>query len=476
MTRPRPAPGTLVDTQKESTMQRRTSSLLVALALVGGCAASSPRLDSYAPAHPGSTLAEATVVDGEVASEPVPRAEAPASSPETSPDASAAKERAPRPSAGLLTAGSFRDLDEYARFVSLFERGQAGAGELFGLDERWGFHLRGRVPVLVDDDGAPVVDARVRLYDKHERVVWEARTDNHGRAELFGALFRAAQGPYGVEVDSGGRVATKWGVDDASDAPVRLSLRGAKAPPAVLDLALLLDTTGSMGDELSYLQAELQDVVARARREAMRRGAGQDLDVRLSLGFYRDHGDAYVVRDHPFTHDVAEAARVLSSERADGGGDYPEALDEALLTFAERRDWSQSARARLALVVLDAPPHDHPEVKARLEKATRRFAEKGVRLVPVAASGVDRPTEGLLRLLQVATGGSYVFLTNHSGVGGDHLEPVAGDYRVEPLNDLLVRLIAEAAREVPAVDEERPAVAHAVTDPRIHLSRRDALR
>jgi hypothetical protein len=34
-----------------------------------------------------------------------------------------------------------------------------------------------------------------------------------------------------------------------------------------------------------------------------------------------------------------------------------------------------------------------------------------------------------------------VFITNDSGIGNDHLEPTVGEFKVEYLNDLMVRLI-----------------------------------
>jgi hypothetical protein len=67
-----------------------------------------------------------------------------------------------------------------------------------------------------------------------------------------------------------------------------------------------------------------------------------------------------------------------------------------------------------------------------------------VRIVPLGASGVDKDTEFLMRMLDIATGGTYTFLTNHSGIGGDHLEPTIGEYDVELLNDLLVRVITQS--------------------------------
>ncbi len=63
----------------------------------------------------------------------------------------------------------------------------------------------------------------------------------------------------------------------------------ADRPADVLDLALVIDTTGSMCDELAWLQSELRDVVGRVRVRF--EGA-----VRVSVTVYRDVGDAYVVR------------------------------------------------------------------------------------------------------------------------------------------------------------------------------------
>ena len=68
-------------------------------------------------------------------------------------------------------------------------------------------------------------------------------------------------------------------------------------------------------------------------------------------------------------------------------------------------------------------------------------AQKGIKLIPVVASGIDKETEFLMRYTAIATNGTYVFITNHSGIGNDHLEPTVGEYEVELLNKLLVRLI-----------------------------------
>ncbi len=72
-------------------------------------------------------------------------------------------------------------------------------------------------------------------------------------------------------------------------------------------------------------------------------------------------------------------------------------------------------------------------------------AARGIRIVPVVASGIDGNTEFLMRLTAIATNGTYVFITNDSGIGNEHLEPTVGDYEVEHLKDLIVRVIGEYA-------------------------------
>jgi methylmalonyl-CoA mutase N-terminal domain/subunit len=48
--------------------------------------------------------------------------------------------------------------------------------------------------------------------------------------------------------------------------------------------------------------------------------------------------------------------------------------------------------------------------------------------------------------MAIATGGTYVFLTDHSGVGNSHIEPTIGSYQVEHLNDLLVQIASRYIR------------------------------
>ena len=148
-----------------------------------------------------------------------------------------------------------------------------------------------------------------------------------------------------------------------------------------------------------------------------------------------------MTRTNGFTSDVAEVQAKINAEYADGGGDTPEAVAEILTAcLKDQSAWDENA-VKLAFLIFDAPPHEGKE--AALQAAVRAAAEKGIRVIPVVASNADRETELFGRALAILTGGSYVFLTDDSGVGDSHLEPIVGNYEVELLQDLIVRVIDE---------------------------------
>jgi len=337
------------------------------------------------------------------------------------------------PQPGQLTAGEWRDLDHWQFWLDLLQQ-EAWSG----MAARWDFATQSRYSVVVESEVGKVVDASVTLL-AGETVVWSARTDVHGEAELFAGLFAGSEGPYSLKVTSAGSSEVVEAVEPSWEAPIVVDVQSAEAPSPVLDLMFVIDTTGSMGDELSYLQAELADVLDRVRAKV-----GADVKLRVSVNFYRDDGDEYVVRPFEFTEDVDQAIDDLNAQSADGGGDWPEAIDAAMVDAIDNHAWSESAIARLCFVVLDAPPHEGQEPLARVQESVRKAATKGVRVIPLAASGVDKDLEFLLRFQAIATGGTYTFLTNDSGIGGEHIEPTIGDYQVEILNDLLVRVISGA--------------------------------
>jgi von Willebrand factor type A domain len=201
-----------------------------------------------------------------------------------------------------------------------------------------------------------------------------------------------------------------------------------------LDVQIVLDTTGSMGDELEYLKKEV-DLIAASLHTRF-----PNVTPRWSLVVYRDKGDAYVARGFDFTDDTTRFRQALGAQSADGGGDTPEAVVDGLSTGLQQR-WRDGQKvAKVAFWVADAPAH--PGQGRLLANVLRQAQRKGIHLYPVASSDTDPTAEYEMRSAAQITGGRYIFLTDDSGVGNGHAEPHIPCYGVTRLDHAMVRMLS----------------------------------
>ena len=313
-----------------------------------------------------------------------------------------------------------------------------------------------QVLTVVDADGSTVPGARIQVLDGDGAEVASLTTYADGRA-----LFHPAT----TEVDPSTqrrpsytalvRPPASVGGDDVE--PVRipldtesrshtLELAGSVADqPVRLDVAFLIDATGSMADEIDRLTANMVSVA-----EDIAALPGEP-DVRFAMTVYRDHGDKFVTRTFDFTGDVDEFSGALREVVADGGGDYPEALEDGLHDALEVPAWRGDDTVKLVFLVADAPPHvSGPDDAApRYDDDIRAAAARGIKVFPIASSGLATDPQGeyIFRQLAQITMGRFVFLTYGAdgaspGEGTDHqVEP--GSYDVLPLDELVVALVAD---------------------------------
>ncbi len=298
-------------------------------------------------------------------------------------------------------------------------------------------------------DHKGIVGEKVYLLntDSHD-TVWRAVTDNTGKAELW-ANFNMQ--------DEGRTLLLLYAEKETLRNPTlfenginRITLKTSCAHSDIANIAFVVDATGSMGDEIKYLQDELNEVIANTSEK------NKDLKLHIGSVFYRDRSDEYVTRFIDFQSEPAPLMQFINQQSARGGGDYQEAVEDALTTALDSMHWDSDARAKIIFLILDAPPHDAARVK--MQNLMRQSAAMGVRIVPIVCSGVDKSTEYLMRSLALATNGSYVFLTDDSGVGEKHIKPTTDDYKVELLNNLLQRVMAEMVYMEPCSETEKPEV------------------
>ena len=321
-------------------------------------------------------------------------------------------------SAGKLTAGEVNDFAKWSFWSKVLDGTHKQFIKTWQLDPRHRYTIQ-----VVNKHGYPIINYPVTLSDPNGNTLYQAITDNTGKAELW----------YGLTVN-GERLAVsgewKEGLNTiVIDEPCEAS--------DAVDVLFVFDATGSMGDELRYLQAEMKDVIARAKE------ATGGLAIRTGAVVYRDHGDEYLTRISRLTDDISTTQAFIDKQEANGGGDYPEAVPEALMAALNSAGWDANARARIAFLILDAPCHEDSATLALLHDQILNAAAMGVRIVPVVCSGIGESGEFLLRSIALATNGTSFFLTDDSGIGNPHLKPTTDSLKVEHLNDMLVRTIVE---------------------------------
>ena len=334
-----------------------------------------------------------------------------------------------------LTAGEVNDYTKWIMWNDI------SANELSEYAKAWNVLPKQRYCVQLSNKfDNPVVNASVQLLDDKKNVIFETKTDNTGKAELWSKLFSMNDSivqDYSINIEYQNKA---YSIKKAR--PFKKGINFLKLPvecdyPGIVDVMFVVDATGSMGDEISYLQAELLDIIKNAKT------IDNQLLIRLGSVFYRDKGDEYITRKSDFSSDINQTITFISSQKAAGGGDYEESVDEALNEAINNCKWSSDARARILFLVLDAPPHNDEVIIKKIENLIITAAKKGIRVIPIMGSGVDKSTEYLFRSMALATNGTYTFLTDDSGIGGLHIKPTTDIYKVELLNDLIFRLFKQ---------------------------------
>ena len=364
---------------------------------------------------------------------PAPAAEpvAPTMTPSPSPTASAVQDQSP------LRAGEVDDnaaWDDYLLYRLNYPGPRVHDRD---VSERY-------VVAVNDQVGRPLLDAGVTFYVENEPV-FSGRTYASGQVLFFPKALGVSDAidAFRVVIEKDG--ARQEGTlvrGDTYQLSVEMADPGREQnEPVNLDVLFLIDSTGSMADEIDKLQASIREIAARIDRLP-----GQPR-VRFAMTIYRDRGDLFVSRTFDFTPDVSAFHEALAQVAAEGGGDYPESLNEALYRAIHAPEWRGRDSVQLVFLVADAPPHLNYNQDYDYAAEMVIAAERGIKIFPIASSGLDDQGEYIFRQIAQFTQGRFVFLTyagaTNGGAPGDETTHHVEDYSVENLDDLLVRLVEE---------------------------------
>ncbi|MHC4860984.1 MAG: vWA domain-containing protein [Planctomycetota bacterium] len=356
--------------------------------------------------------------------------------------------KARSPGASPLRAGSTDDNAEYDAFLEFLAKWSDRpdlAGRFQMLDVRDRRYVR-----VVTRAGKPVPAAEVRVVDEAaDRILLAGTTYGDGRVPLYphAPPSREAKGPAAVvfapegpslivEVGFGGaRKRVRW---DGKSAELTVEIDAARpvADPVKLDVCILLDTTGSMSDEIEQIKATLLRVTERLR------SLSREFDLRYGAVLYRDLGDVYVTKSHPFTGDIRAFDRALKAVKAGGGGDTPESMNQGLAEAVGRMDWREGA-AKVLFLIADAPPHMDYDGDVSYGTSLSAAVEKGIRIHSVAASGLEPLGSLIFRQIAQFARGKFVFIEYGTVEKSAAAHGVKGKTKANNLDDILFEQIRE---------------------------------
>ncbi|MFT3765772.1 MAG: VWA domain-containing protein [Minicystis sp.] len=325
-----------------------------------------------------------------------------------------------------------------------------------GTEQGLQFHrvdVRDRQFIVVRDaEGKPVPRCTVSIIDERGRKV-ALTTTASGRAILFPHAEGLAGNDFSAAtICQNGTASARFSLAQ-SDGVVDLKLNTKRVLPATkdVDVAFILDTTGSMSEEIAAVKATLQKV-ASALQQANAR-------VRIGLVEYKDRGDPFVTKVYPMSNDIGAFSRQVATIEASGGGDTPESMNEGVHVGLTQLHWSDSAVARLAFVIADAPPHlDYPN-DFDYAADMREAAHKGVQLFTVAASGMDALGQVVMRQMAQYTGATNLFVLRggagpQSVGGGDPKSSCGGTQTQYASGNLDALIVQKITRELRGLDRD----------------------
>jgi Mg-chelatase subunit ChlD len=345
-----------------------------------------------------------------------------------------------------VSAGEWDDNANYRDYVAWLGKSAKGVARLDVADRQF--------IVVKDNEGKAVPNCTISITAGSTSTSLVSMAS--GRALWFpGAYGAPATGTAIAQCGSSSGSARLTG---KLDGVTELVLQTARQLPEKksIDLAFVLDTTGSMGEEIEAVKQTIKSVSDEL--------AAERADVRIGLLEYRDRGDAPHTKAYPFSSDLDAFGQSVRMLAAGGGGDGPEDMQKGVHDALELLSWRADAAARIMIVIADAPPHlDYQDAVSYADSA-KEAARRGIKVFTVSASGMDDTGQIVMRQMAQFTGAANMFVlrggAGPQSVGGGDPKSSCGGTHEEYTSGKLDKLILHKLKqEIASIDVDPTRIA-----------------
>jgi Mg-chelatase subunit ChlD len=339
------------------------------------------------------------------------------------------------PSASGLKAGVADDNRQFNYFLNFLNQYRYVAHFPIDVSERIVFKIK-------DTEGRPVPNARVAVYGDGSQLSG-GKTYADGSFFYFPSLKSEQHQTFNANITYGqDQVSLAFQRNGPRRIDVGLHTARTRYQQVPLDIVFILDTTGSMGEEIERLKKTIEiinlNVAAFSPRPKVRFGMVQ----------YRDVTDQYTTRVVPLTTDLEEFSRALQKVYAGGGGDNPEDLQSALFAALHKLDWNDEG-IRIGFIITDAPPHlDYGQTYTYVDAAADA-KQTAIKLFSIGTGGLNVAGEYVLRQISQYTYAKYIFLTygeqgeSEGGRVGSVSHHTGANYQTDKLEAIIIRIAKE---------------------------------
>ena len=176
-----------------------------------------------------------------------------------------------------------------------------------------------------------------------------------------------------------------------------------------MEVVFVLDTTGSMSGMIAGAKQKIWAMANKLK------SAQPTPEIRFGLVGYRDRGDAYITKVFGLTSNLDEVYTNLYAFQADGGGDEPESVNEALYKAVHDLQWSfDPSVLRIIFLVGDARPHMDYRDDVKYPETCRLANQKGILINTLQCGRLDG-TETVWREIAARTNGAYAAILQDGG-------------------------------------------------------------
>ncbi len=357
---------------------------------------------------------------------------------DSSPSPAAGRTISAPPSESGLKAGYSDDNRQFNYFVNFLEEYSTVPHLNLDISERIIFNVQ-------DTNGLGIPNAIVSI-KSGVRTLTTGTTLADGSFRFFPSLFGRDLKNFEVLVEdlsSGKKTGDQFSREGRREIDLILNTKRDLEDRTPLDILFILDTTGSMGEEIQRLKATIQLIHLNLSSLPTKP------HLRFGLVLYKDDGDEeYRTQIVPLTDDLDRFQKELNMVEAYGGGDTPEDLQAALEDSMKEIRWNKDG-IRLAFIITDAPPHLDYGQEYDYAQASIEAKERGIKIHSVGTGGLPLDGEYILRQISQFTSGRYIFLTygeqgeSEGGTAGSVSHHTGANFQTDKLEAIIIRFAKE---------------------------------